>query len=98
MVIPGPDCIKTIELHGTICIPRDQWKRVREKLESYVSDRCEGCALTLMVNEHDNLALGCSPTQGPPQGGDSSCCIDLTYMEGRGHRAACTYQTEQQAG
>lgn len=86
MQLPGPDCIRSLELHGSICIDRAMLERVKQKLDSYVGDNCTGCQLTLIVNEHDNLALVCG-AHGP--GADENCCLDITYVEGRGHRAAC---------
>ncbi len=83
------DCIRSIELHGTICISYDDWRVVKEKIESeYLSENCDDCSLTLKVNENGNLSLECTCVREQPE---SECCIDIGFMEGRGHRADCKY-------
>jgi hypothetical protein len=94
MEIPGPNCIQTLELHGTICISNDDWENVKVKIEQdHLQPGCEGCYLTLFVNEHGNLALGCGKHGHEPEGsgcpGGTRCCMIITHMPGRGHRAAC---------
>lgn len=87
MSIPGPKCIRSIELHGTICIPPEEWEKVKAVIQEEIVGDCSGCYLTLHVNEHGNLALACVNSDGC-RGGEE-CCLEIEYMEGRGHRAHC---------
>ena len=87
---PSPSCINSLELHGVICILREDWERVKAKIESeVVNTKCEGCYLTLKVNEHGNLSLECSSGPGACSD-DRNCCLDITFDHLRGHRAACS--------
>ena len=70
-----------------ILIRPEDWEKVKEKIETDYVGNCDGCYLTLHVNEHGNLAIACVNDNGCR--GDEDCCLDVTYMEGRGHRAAC---------
>ena len=92
MYTPDPDCVKTLELHGSLCIDSQDWTAVREKIErEFVGTYCSGCYLTLRINKHGNLELACVNADVP---GGQVCCLNITYMEGRGHRAACACRPE----
>ncbi len=81
------DALKTLEMHGSICISSADWEAVKAKIEDeFVRDGCDGVHLTLRLNKHGNLSVECG---GAPTTESVDSHLIITHDEARGHRIQC---------